>query len=221
MKVRNYKFEGVYALDKRTILTVNQAPGRQVYGERLIKGRDAEFREWNPKRSKLGAAILKGIKELPVKEDSKVLYLGAASGTTASHVADIAVKGSVYCLDNAQRVIRDLIFVCTDRKNMHPLFDNANLPDNYEAIVPKVDVVYQDVAQPNQVEILLRNVKKFLKKGGYALFAVKARSIDVSKRPEKIFRSVEQELKNAGLRIIDSKKLEPFEKDHMMFVIKN
>eukprot|EP00493_Phyllostaurus_siculus_P025903 UN26248 len=47
------------------------------------------FRVWNPYRSKLGASVLNGIKKIPVAPGMKVLYLGAASGTTVSHVSDI------------------------------------------------------------------------------------------------------------------------------------
>lgn len=48
-----------------------------------------EYRAWNPFRSKLAAAILGGIDQIHIKPGAKVLYLGAASGTTVSHVSDI------------------------------------------------------------------------------------------------------------------------------------
>ena len=44
---------------------------------------------WNPFRSKLAASIVGGIEAIYMKPGSKVLYLGAASGTTVSHVADL------------------------------------------------------------------------------------------------------------------------------------
>ena len=48
-----------------------------------------EYRAWNPFRSKLAAAIVGGIEHIHMKPGSKVLYLGAASGTTVSHVSDL------------------------------------------------------------------------------------------------------------------------------------
>lgn len=52
-------------------------------------GEKIEYRVWNPFRSKLAAAILGGIDQIHMPPGSKVLYLGAASGTTVSHVSDI------------------------------------------------------------------------------------------------------------------------------------
>ena len=52
-----------------------------------------------PFRSKLAAAILGGVENIWMKPGSKVLYLGAASGTTVSHVSDIGFGGltKLYC----------------------------------------------------------------------------------------------------------------------------
>ncbi len=69
--------------------------GESVYGEKRVSiesgevGEKIEYRVWNPFRSKLAAAILGGIDQIHIKPGSKVLYLGAASGTTVSHVSDI------------------------------------------------------------------------------------------------------------------------------------
>ena len=51
---------------------------------------------WNPFRSKLAAAILGGVDKIHMKPGSKVLYLGAASGTTVSHVSDLVGPVSDY-----------------------------------------------------------------------------------------------------------------------------
>lgn len=204
---------------KNRLYTKNLAPGKTVYGERLIRQNNVEFREWEPKRSKLAAAILKGIKN-PIKEGDVVLYLGAASGTTCSHVSDLVDKeGFVFALDFAPRVVRDLVYVCEERKNIAPLLEDANKPENYKDKITKADVVYQDIAQKNQIEIFLKNTDLFLKKGGYAIIAVKARSVDVTKNPREIFEKVKEELKK-HLKIIDFKNLEPFQKDHCLFVCK-
>lgn len=216
------KFPGIFEerQGKRKILiyTKNFTPGKTVYDEKLVK-KGIEYREWNPSKSKLCAAILKNIKEIGIKKGDVVLYLGASSGTTASHVSDIVGEnGFVFALDFAPRMLRDLVFVCEDRRNMAPLFYSANQPLEYkDKITPQVDIVYQDIAQKNQAEIFLKNVDMYLKKGGYCLLAVKARSVDVNARPRQIFDEVRREIEK-HLNIIDYKTLEPFEKDHCFFV---
>lgn len=210
-------FDSIYSIDD-TLATKNFAGGKRVYGERLILEEGVEYRAWNPKRSKLAAGILKGLKTLPIKHDSKVLYLGAASGTTASHVSDIAFEGVVYCVEISPRVFRDLIVVCESRKNMIPILGDARNPQGYAALVENVDLIYQDVAQPNQAEIAIGNSEYYLKPSGYAIIAIKARSVDVTKKPEKVFRQEVKKLKDAGFNILEILPLEPYEKDHALII---
>ncbi len=89
------QFEGIIEERKgrrKSIFTRNLVPGKKVYDERLIKDKGVELREWNPRKSKLAAAIMKGVREIGIKPGSKVLYLGASTGTTPSHVSDIFGK---------------------------------------------------------------------------------------------------------------------------------
>ncbi|MBN2458128.1 fibrillarin-like rRNA/tRNA 2'-O-methyltransferase [Candidatus Woesearchaeota archaeon] len=214
----------VYEMHKgrhKCIYTRSFAPGKSVYGENTVKKAGVEYREWDPTRSKIAAAIMKGCPNIFIRKGDIVLYLGAASGTTASHVSDIVQEnGFVFALDFSPRVVRDLVYVCIDRRNMAPLLEDANRPDDYkDKITPEVDVVFQDIAQRDQVKIFLKNVEQFLKKGGYALLCVKSRSIDVSKKPKDIFRKVRYELEQK-ITIVDSRDLGPYEKDHMIFICK-
>ncbi len=215
------KFKGVYELKRKgrsNLLTKSLVPGIKVYEERLFNDKGSEFREWDPSRSKLAAAILKDIKEIGVKKSDVVLYLGASSGTTVSHVSDMVGKeGFVFALDFAPRVVRDLVFVCEDRKNIAPILADANNPKSYLERVSLVDVVYMDIAQKNQAEIFLKNCEMFLRKGGYAMLAVKARSVDVTKQPKQVFNLVKNKI-SEKLKIIDYKDLRPFQKDHCFFV---
>lgn len=214
--MKQTKFEGVFE-SGRKVLTKNLVPGISVYGENLVKD-GAEYREWDPRRSKLCAAILKGIREIGIKPGNVVLYLGASTGTTPSHVSDIVGnEGFVFALDFAPRVVRELVFLCEKRKNMTPILADANRPETYFDKVSAVDVVYMDIAQRNQAEIFLKNVEMFLIPGGYALLAVKARSVDVTKRPGMIFDQVRNQL-GKSLNIVDFKVLDPFQKDHCMIV---
>lgn len=166
----------------------------------------------------MAAAILKGLSQVPISSRKSVLYLGAASGTTASHVSDIVgEKGRVYCVEFAQRSFRDLVNnACKDRPNMTPIFQDARFPDRYRSIVPEVDVVYSDIAQPDQARILSENMDTYLKDNGEFLMAIKARSVDVSKDPAAIFAQERQFLESKQHVVREMIRLEPFEADHCM-----
>lgn len=205
---------------RKQLYTINLVPGQNVYGEKLIKENNIEYREWDAFKSKLAASILKGSPNIGVRKDDVVLYLGVASGTTASHVSDIVGNdGFVFAVDIAPRVMRDLVFLCYKRKNIAPILLDANKINLLKERISAVDMLYQDVAQKNQVEIFLKNIDLFLKNDGYALIAVKARSIDVTKQPKQIFKEVREKLEKL-LTIIDYRELEPFQKDHCMFICK-
>lgn len=201
------------------LATINANPGKKVYTERLVTHEGMEYRTFDPYKSKLAAAVLKNMSVFPFKENIKILYLGAASGTTVSHISDmIGKKGSIYAVEFSTRSLRDLITIAETRKNIIPIHSDARFPEDYSLLVPNVDIIYEDVAQPSQAEILFTNIEIFLKKGGYFFLAVKARSIDVTKDPKEIFKQVKEELTSYGLEIIEVIDLEPYEKDHVMII---
>ena len=102
--------------EERQLYTLNLVPGKKVYDEKLVQRDGKEYREWNPRKSKLAAAILKGIGQIGVRPGDVVLYLGASSGTTPSHVSDILGKeGFMFALDFAPRVVRDLVVIHNGR----------------------------------------------------------------------------------------------------------
>ncbi|MCL5011539.1 MAG: fibrillarin-like rRNA/tRNA 2'-O-methyltransferase [Candidatus Marsarchaeota archaeon] len=207
-------FPGVYSFGGKAA-TLNMVKGISVYGEKRIQVGKDEFRIWEEKRSKLAAAVLKGIKNLPIKEGSKILYLGAANGTTVSHVSDIVgLNGFVYAVEFAPRSMSDLISLSEKRKNIFPIFADARFPERY-AEVGKVDVVYADLSDPQQVEILLRNAVFF--KSGFVMIALKARCVDSSEKPKVIYDKSRKELEEK-CRILDFVILDPFEVDHGFFV---
>ncbi len=211
------KFDGIFEVG-RALLTENLGPGTIHFEEEIRKEKGREFRVWDPRKSKLAAALAKGLNIVPIKRGDAVLYLGAAHGYTVSFISDIVGKeGFVFAIDFAPRVVRELVFVAEKRKNIAPMLEDANQPESYKEKIPKVDVVYQDVAQRNQAEILLKNAGRFLKPNGYALFAVKARSIDSVRDPSQIYLEVKEALKE-NFRILDYRKLDPFQRDHAFFV---
>ena len=203
------------------LATKNLTLGRNVYGEKLVRYEGVEYRLWDPFRSKLAAAVLKNLKTVPIKPGHKVLYLGAASGTTASHVSDIVGEsGHVYCVEFAPRAIRELVDnVCAFRLNMSAILADARIPEKYAIFVNgKVDDIYCDIAQPEQAKVLADNADLFLKTDGWVMLAVKAQSIDVTKEPSEIFKREVKVLENRGFQIEDVINLEPYDKAHVMVV---
>ncbi len=204
-------FTGVYR-DGNALYTMNLAPGQRVYGERL----SGDYREWDPNRSKLASAIVCGLADMPVKPKSKVLYLGASTGTTVSHVSDIiGSEGIVYGVEFAERVMRKLLDVAKTRKNIVPILADARKPEDY-AWVEECDMVYVDVADPQETELAMRNASEFLKKGGCLLIAVKSQSIDVTKKPAVVFQEAAEKLK--GYEIVQVIDISNYQKDHAVIV---
>lgn len=211
-------FEGIYSIDGK-LATENFAPGVRVYGEKLHRLDGKEYREWDPYRSKLAGAIRKGLKEVPIKPGIDVLYLGASTGTTPSHVSDILGKdGNVFCVEISAMSMKQLLPLSEKRENLIPILGDARKPDGYKD-VGKVDVIYQDVAQPDQDNILIINADKFLKKNGYAMFCVKSQSIDVLKQPREVFEIVKKKLE-PHFEIVQEMELEPYDKDHLFLLLR-
>ncbi len=212
---------GVYFIvsnGEKLLATRNLSPGKKVYGEELVSVDGVEYRLWNPSRSKLGAAIMVGLRTNPVKPGSKVLYLGVASGTTCSHVSDIVGEGGqIWGVDFAPRPVRDFIDnVARYRRNITPILGDARQPQTYSYLVPRVDVIFSDVAQPDQAEILVKNARLFLRRGGYAMLSIKSRSVDVRSEPETVYIGQVGVLEKAGFETEQVLGLEPYELDHAL-----
>jgi fibrillarin-like pre-rRNA processing protein len=210
------QFPGVYRV-KDGVATENLTPGFKVYDERLLKIDGGEYRTWDPMRSKLAAAIMNNLSTFPFRRDSSVLYLGASAGTTPSHVSDICPAGTIYCLEFAKRMMRDLIMVCEKKRNMVPILGDARYPERYAQDISNVDIIYQDVAQPNQAEILLKNTHMFKPK--YAMLAIKSRSINAVKTPKQVFREETDKLLGT-FEVLQSIDLRPYDKDHVLLNLK-
>jgi fibrillarin-like pre-rRNA processing protein len=205
----------------KRLATRNLTPGLNVYGERLIRFKSVEYRVWDAFRSKLAGAVLKGIQNMPIEPACKVLYLGAASGTTPSHVSDIVgEKGYVYCVEFAQRSLRDLVNnVAAYRPNISPLLEDARMPEKYAVFIAgKVDTIYCDVAQPEQAKLLSDNADIFSKPSGWVMLACKAPSIDVTMAPDAVYQQEARVLCKRGFDVKEIVRLEPYDKAHAMIV---
>jgi fibrillarin-like pre-rRNA processing protein len=201
--------------------TKNLTPGRNVYSERLVKWKGTEYRVWDAFRSKLAGAIIKGLQIVPIEGGSKVLYLGAASGTTPSHISDmVGEAGHVYCVEFAQRSLRDLVNnVAQFRPNITPMLEDARMPERYAMFISgKVDVIYCDVAQPEQAKLLADNADAFLKPQGWVMLACKSQSIDVTMAPQEVYKQEARILQKRGYEVKEIVELDPYDKAHAMIV---
>ncbi|KAG8224276.1 hypothetical protein J437_LFUL005082 [Ladona fulva] len=205
------------------LVTLNMVPGESVYGEKRISVEEGtekiEYRVWNPFRSKLAAAILGGVDQIHMPPGTKVLYLGAASGTTVSHVSDVVgPEGLVYAVEFSHRSGRDLINMAKKRTNVIPIIEDARHPHKYRMLVGMVDTIFADVAQPDQARIVSLNAQYFLKNGGNFVISIKANCIDSTAQPEAVFAGELKKLQTDKLKPKEQLTLEPYERDHAVVV---
>ncbi|CAJ35347.1 fibrillarin-like rRNA/tRNA 2'-O-methyltransferase [Methanocella arvoryzae] len=171
------------------------------------------YRLWSPVTSKLSSMIIKNMK-IPLRRTSRVLYLGAASGTTVTHVSDIVSDGVVFAVEFAARPARDLLTAIEPRTNVIPIIADARYPEKYPPFIDRVDFLYQDVAQPDQAAIAVANAEKYLQKGGHIVIAIKARSISITEDPKAIFQR-EIDTLSSKFKVLETVSLEPLHKDHL------
>jgi len=224
--VVQHRHPGIYIAqgdNASSLLTKSFVPGESVYGEKRISVEGAEgkveYRVWNPFRSKIAAAIVGGIENIYIEPGSKVLYLGAASGTTVSHVSDIVgPTGIVYAVEFSHRSGRDLINVAKKRTNIIPIIEDARHPQKYRMLVGMVDVIFADVAQPDQARILSLNAQYFLKNNGKFCISIKANCIDSTASAEIVFAKEVKKLQEEQFKPQEQITLEPYERDHAVVV---
>jgi len=161
------------------------------------------------------------LKDINIASDSHILYLGAATGTTVSHISDIAKNGVVYAVENSPFAVKKLLQMSKKRKNIIPILSDANHPDRYCTIVPTVDIIYQDISQRNQSEIFINNVQRYLKENGQGIIMVKARSVDVSLKSKQVYELIIKDLEKHGLNIVDMVEISRYEKNHAAIAISN
>uniref|UniRef100_A0A3Q2PB18 rRNA 2'-O-methyltransferase fibrillarin n=1 Tax=Fundulus heteroclitus TaxID=8078 RepID=A0A3Q2PB18_FUNHE len=223
--IEPHRHEGVFICRGKedALVTKNMVVGESVYGEKRMSVEEGEmkieYRAWNPFRSKLAAAILGGIDQIHIKPGAKVMYLGAASGTTVSHVSDIVgPEGLVYAVEFSHRSGRDLLNVAKKRTNIIPIIEDARHPHKYRMLVGMVDVIFADVAQPDQTRIVALNAHNFLKNGGHFVISIKANCIDSTAAPEAVFASEVKKMSAENMKPQEQLTLEPYERDHAVVV---
>lgn len=224
-KIRNHpKRYNVFvsgSLHSPKLYTKNLDPGTQFYGEKLITEDGVEYRTWNPHQSKLAAILMNNPESKFLKEGLNCLYLGAASGTTVSHLSDILREGIIYSVEFAERSMRQFIQNTAERNNVIPILGDARYPVEFaKSIFTDIDLIYQDVAQPNQAEIAVRNCQYYLRKGGLLILLIKSQSIDSVRKSKKVYRQEKEVLMEGNLEIVDSINIHNYASNHLALIAK-
>lgn len=203
--------------DGGLLYSKNLVPGTAVYGENLVTIDGVEYRQWDPKRSKLAAYLLLSGEGAGIRQDDIVLYLGASTGTTVSHISDIVDQGQIYAIEISKRTFRELVSNCAPRKNILPMLGDARDEDLMAGIITEAGYLYSDVAQRDQVQIFVSNFNRYRCRCG--LLMLKCRSVDVSAEPYVVAKETVTAIRNRGLRCDEPLDLGSFEKDHYAILI--
>ena len=199
--------------------------GRMLF---TISGIDGRKRPWFPAHSKLAALILKDRKftienpEGNVSENEEIksiLYLGGGHGTTVTHLSDLFPDAKIFVVEFGPSMY-DIMKLAGERNNVFPIMEDAAQVEKYASLFQgeSVDLLYQDIAQRDQVGILGKNFR-FLRNGGRFIFMLKVRSMDQGREKGEVAREVLDELKNiSGLKVDGFTDLGTYQKDHYAFV---
>ena len=211
-------WEGVYR-DGRDLFTVNRTPGAKVYGEALTTADGVEYRAWDPFRSKLAALLLKGAPHDVLGHPKTVLYLGAAHGTTASHLSDVFPEATIFAIEKSPTSFAPLLALARRRPGLVPILADAQLPERYQADVGAVDLLYQDVAQRNQAGIFAENARACLADGGRGVLMLKVRSVTQQRSTSAVVREARATLSSAHLAVAYEVSLAPFAREHVALTV--
>jgi fibrillarin-like pre-rRNA processing protein len=202
------------------LYTINLVRGKSVYEEQLILHGNEEFRAWDPFRSKLCALIHKKVQNIYFERETTCLYLGAATGTTISHISDILTNGLIFGVEISERSIRNLIQNMETRKNVVPILGNALNPEEYSKYIYKlVDIIYQDVSHPEQARIAINNANFYLKENGKIILFIKSQSIDSTIKPKKVFNKEIKRLTEANFKVLEKIDIDSYATGHLGVIL--
>jgi fibrillarin-like pre-rRNA processing protein len=203
----------------RDLFTVNGLPGERVYGERLVVRDGVEYRLWDPFRSKLAALVLRTPAPRLASRVETVLYLGAAHGTTVSHVSDLWPGAAIFAVEKSPTAFARLLALARRRRNLFPILADAQLPERYAADVGRVEVLYQDVAQRNQATIFAENARVSLASDGVGILMLKIRSVSQRRPAVAIVRDARAEIEASGFAVRSEVALAPFAREHAALLV--
>jgi fibrillarin-like pre-rRNA processing protein len=204
----------------RELFTRNAVPGTSVYGEPLRRSDSVEYRGWDPWRSKLAALLARGAPTSVLEPPRSVLYLGASHGTTASHLSDLWPTAPIFAVEKSPSSFAPLVALARRRSNLYPILADAQLPERYRADVGEVDLLYQDVAQRDQVRIFRENADACLAVGGRGMLMLKVRSVTQRRPSAVVARESRAELERHGFAIDGAWSLAPFAREHLALAVR-
>lgn len=210
--------EGIYRRNGM-IYTINNTDKHKYYDEDILIHLNNYYRQWNPYKSKISASIKKNLKEIPISRESVILYLGSSSGTTVSHISDILTNGKIFAVDSSKEMMKKFMKLAHNRKNIFPILESARNYKNYD--IPSdtcIDLIIQDVACVDQVNILINNSDYYLKSKGKVLITIKTQCIDSIKKPGIVIEE-QKEILKGKFKILQTLNLEPFEKNHWLLLM--
>ena len=211
-------WDGVFR-DGRELYTVNRVPGTKVYGETLSTVDGVEYRTWDPFRSKLAAFLVKGAPPDVLGRPRTVLYLGAAHGTTVSHLSDAWPEATIFAVEKSPTSFAPLLALARKRPGLVPILADAQLPERYLADVGEVDLLYQDVAQRNQAGIFAENARACLAPRGRGVLMLKVRSVTQQRPTATVVREARGVLGAARLAVAFETPLSPFSREHVALAV--
>ncbi|KAL6573978.1 hypothetical protein OROHE_001520 [Orobanche hederae] len=213
-----HKFEGIFVakLKKKDIIcTKNLVYREALHSEDLIcveneNVTEVEYRVWDPRNSKLAAAITCGVTDMWIKPGSRVLYLGDVCGITVFQLSDLVGSvGLVYVVGMCD----DIVNMANKRSNVVRIFGNPHLYSTYRMVVGMVDVIFADMASSHEVNDVVLNAGFYLKTGGHYMIATQESNTNINVHDLFAHRHERREFKQ-----IELIRLEPTEGAYVMVV---
>ncbi|KAK2439289.1 rRNA 2'-O-methyltransferase fibrillarin [Trifolium repens] len=184
-------------------------------------GGTVEYRQWDPFKSRLAAAILSGDAQniLWIEPGSRVLVIysrdDAHFGITISHISDIVgPKGMVYVVEPSESNRDSLLYMADKRSNIVPIAHSYSAW-HYRMLINFVDVLFAAPDRRLEVEVRMTflNAIHFLKTGGHYVLYVQGNCIESTNRGDPIFNSLTK-ADRVQFQRMKQVTLEPFDSDH-------
>ena len=167
---------------------------------------------WNPYHSKLSAYLMAGGENWPFKKNSKVLYLGSAEGNTISYLSEICLTNNITAVEISAVAMAELLVLAKTKENIIPCLEDAHFPEKYRIQANNPEIIYQDIAQNDQVDIFIRNCKFFNPKQAFLMLKTQS----ISNKKKKILEDTENLLKEI-FKTVESININKWAKGHSAY----
>ena len=160
--------------NEEQLATKNMVKGTKTRKEKIVIVNNEEFLEWNPYKSKLAAAIRNGLQILPIIKNSKVVCINLPEESTILHISNIVGSGgSVFVIDVNKNKKSFLNKLVNTHKNIIPIYDTVDELSFSSSITGKVDALYVDIPESEQIEQIVEKYGSLLKNEGFLMLVTK------------------------------------------------